>query len=90
VDEPARSERVSRFRAFVLRVAEAVDDHPEPRMDCLAELMCQTRAGESGSWLGIAPSEVKALATALAIRPPIGMIAPSPAPLTPSGLLGDR
>ena len=56
----------------------------------MAELMCQTRTGESGSWLGIAPSEVKALATALAIRPPIGMIAPSPAPLTPSGLLGDR
>jgi hypothetical protein len=48
--------------------------------------MCQTRAGESGSWFGIAPNEV----TALAIRPPIGMIAPSPAPLTPSGLLGDR
>ena len=52
--------------------------------------MCQTRAGESGSWFGIAPNEAKALATALAIRPPIGMIAPSPAPLTPSGLLGDR
>jgi len=59
-------------------------------MDCLAALMCQTRAGESGSWFGIAPNEAKALATALAIRPPIGMIAPPPAPLTPSGLLGDR
>ena len=58
--------------------------------DYLTELMCQTRAGESGSWFGIAPSETKALPTALAIRPPIGMIAPSPAPLTPSGLLGDR
>src|SRR4029077_2602151 len=34
------------------------------------------------------PSEVKSMAWA--IRPPIGMIAPSPAPLTPSGLLGDR
>ena len=52
--------------------------------------MCQTRAGESGSWFGIAPNETNGLATALAIRPPIGMIAPSPAPLTPSGLLGDR
>ena len=52
--------------------------------------MCQTRAGVSGSWLGMAPNEAKALATALAMRPPIEMIAPSPAPLTPSGLLGDR
>ena len=47
------------------------------------------RAGERGSSFGIAPNEAKALATALAITPPIGMIAPSPAPLTPSGLLGD-
>jgi len=38
--------------------------------------VCQTRAGVSGSWFGIAPNEAKALATALAIRPPIGMIAP--------------
>ena len=53
-------------------------------MDCLAELMCQTRAGESGSWFVIAPNEAKTLPTALAIRPPIGIIAPSPAPLTPS------
>ena len=30
-----------------------------------------------------------AAATALAIKPPTGMIAPSPAPLTPSGLLVD-
>src|SRR5580704_193931 len=69
---------------------QSVDGHSELPVDCLAELMCQTRAGESGSWFGIAPNEAKALATALAIRPPIGMIAPSPAPLTPSGLLGDR
>ena len=52
-----------RFRAFDRRVAEAVDGHPEPRVDCLAELMCQTRAGESGSWFGIAPNEIKALTT---------------------------
>src|SRR5215475_10081633 len=63
--------------------------HSGLAVDGLAELICQTRAGESGSWFGIAPNEPKALATALAIRPPIGMIAPSPAPLTPSGLLGD-
>src|SRR5439155_18698474 len=68
----------------------AVDGHSKLLVDCLVEPMCQTRAGESGSWFGIAPNETKALATALAIRPPIGMIAPSPAPLTPSGLLGDR
>jgi hypothetical protein len=42
----------------------------------LPELICQTRAGESSSWFGIAPNETNALATALAIRPPIGMIAP--------------
>src|ERR1700750_2002599 len=75
-----------RFGAF----GEALDGHFEVPVDCLGGLMCQTRAGESGSSWGIAPNEAKALATALAIRPPIGMIAPSPAPLTPSGLLGDR
>jgi hypothetical protein len=64
-------------------------DYPKLPVGCVAELMCQTRAGESGSWLGIAPNEARALATALAIRPPIGMIGPSPAPLTPSGLLGE-
>ena len=51
--------------------------------------MSQTRADESGSWFGMAPSEANALAAALAISPPTGMIAPSPAPLTPSGLLGE-
>src|SRR3954452_3773419 len=56
---------------------------------CLAWPIRQTRAGESGSSFGIAPDDAHALATALAIRPPIGIIAPSPAPLTPSGLLGD-
>jgi hypothetical protein len=56
----------------------------------LAHAICQTRAGESGNSFGIAPNEAKALATALAISPPTGMIAPSPAPLTPSGLLGER
>jgi len=56
--------------------------------DFLIEPKSQTRAGESGSWFGITPNEAKALATALAISPPTGMIAPSPAPLTPSGLLG--
>jgi hypothetical protein len=39
--------------------------------------------------LGSAPTEDNAAATALAIKPPTGMIAPSPAPLTPSGLLGE-
>ena len=29
------------------------------------------------------------MATALAVSPPTGMIAPSPGPLTPSGLLGE-
>src|SRR5205807_9740206 len=73
-----------------VRVAAAVDRHSKPPVDCLAVAMCQTRAGESGSWFGVAPNEANALAMALAIRPPIGIIAPPPAPLTPSGLLGDR
>ena len=80
-----RARRIGSARS----VAEA-HGYSELPVDCLAEPMCQTRAGESGSWFGIAPNEAKALATALAIRPPIGMIAPSPAPLTPSGLLGER
>jgi hypothetical protein len=54
---------------------EALDGHSELPMDCLAEPMCEMRAGESGSSFGIAPNEANALATALAIRPPIGMIA---------------
>jgi hypothetical protein len=37
--------------------------------------------GRERQLVGIAPNEAKALATALAISPPIGMIAPSPAPL---------
>jgi hypothetical protein len=48
---------------------------------------CQTRAGESGNWFGIAPNEAKALATALAINPPIGMNAPSPEPHSRAGVL---
>ena len=45
-----------------MRVAEAVDGHSELWVDYLAEPICQTWAGESGSWFGIAPNEAKALA----------------------------
>src|SRR5579862_9689001 len=69
--------------------APAIDPHSLFPTASVAGPIRHTRAGESGSWLGIAPNERKAFATALAIRPPTGMIAPSPAPLTPSGLLGD-
>ena len=58
---------------------DRVEGQSELPVACLPELMCQTRAGESGSWFGIAPNEARALAMALAIRPPIGMIGPSPA-----------
>jgi hypothetical protein len=34
-----------------VRVAEAVESHSELPVDCLVAPMCQTRAGESGSWL---------------------------------------
>ena len=49
--------------------------------DFLTDPISQTRAGENGSWFGITPNEAKAFATALAISPPTGIIAPSPAPL---------
>src|SRR5262245_64666282 len=49
-----------------------------------------TRGGDSGSSRGSTPSEPSAAATALAITPPTGMMPPSPAPLAPSGLLGER
>jgi hypothetical protein len=55
-----------------VRVVETVDGHSKILVDCLAEPMCQR--AESGRWFGVAPNEAKALATALAIRPPIGMI----------------
>src|SRR5215468_2027567 len=46
--------------------------HAELSVACLTEpMICQTRAGESGSWFGIAPNEASALATAFAIDPPI-------------------
>jgi hypothetical protein len=51
--------------------------------------MSRTRAGESGNSFGIAPNETKAFATTLAINPLDRMITPSPAPLTPSGSLGE-
>jgi hypothetical protein len=51
--------------------------------------MRHTRAGESGKAVGIAPNDASALATALAIKAPVGMIVPSPAPFAPSGLLGE-
>jgi anthranilate 1,2-dioxygenase large subunit len=46
-----------------------------------AEGESDTAEIENGSWFGITPNEAKAFATALAISPPTGMIAPSPAPL---------
>src|SRR5207249_4805682 len=45
-----------------------------------------TRCGLSGSWVTSTPS---ASATALAIAPPTAAVPPSPAPFTPSGLIGD-
>ena len=49
----------------------------------------QTAGGESGNSCGCTPNEESALATALAITPPTGMMPPSPAPLAPSGLIGE-
>src|SRR2546423_1330277 len=46
-------------------------------------------AGESGRSRGETPNCCSASATALAITPPTGMMPPSPAPLAPSGLIGE-
>ena len=54
----------------------------------LADELPDARGGR-GSSRGCTPSEPSAAPTALAITPPTGMTPPSPAPLAPSGLLGD-
>src|SRR5260370_20282446 len=54
-----RARRIGSARS----VAEA-HGYSELPVDCLAEPMCQTRAGESGSWFGIAPNDAQALPTA--------------------------
>src|SRR5690242_7265995 len=50
---------------------------------------CQTALGVSGRSRGSTPNELSASATALATTPPTEMMPPSPAPLAPSGLIGD-
>src|SRR5204862_3576911 len=47
------------------------------------------RGGVSGSSRGSTPSGASAAATALAMTPATGMMPPSPAPLAPSGLVGE-
>ena len=64
-------------------IMRSFEDSGTDRPPVVVHTYAELGAGESGSWFGIAPNEAKALATALAISPPIGMIAPSPAPLTP-------
>src|SRR6476661_8674283 len=54
-----------------------------------ARISSHTRGGDSGRSRGSTPSEPSAAATALAMTPPTGMMPPSPAPLAPSGLVGD-
>ena len=46
-------------------------------------------AGVSGSSRGWTPNEPSALATAFAMMPPAEIMPPSPAPLAPSGLIGE-
>src|SRR5580704_6051563 len=50
---------------------------------------CHTRDGDSGRSRGSTPRDESASATALAITPPTEMMPPSPAPLAPSGLIGE-
>jgi len=55
----------------------------------LSSIRRQSREGESGRSRGSTPRECNAAATAFAIRPPTGIVPPSPAPFAPSGLCGD-
>src|SRR5262249_59374612 len=56
---------------------------------CAACTSSQMRVGVSGSSRGCTPSVPSALAMALAMTPPAAMMPPSPAPLAPSGLIGE-
>src|ERR1700732_3256378 len=67
----------------------AIEPLDPERQHVAVESERQHSKGGSGNWLGNAPNDANAFATALAISPPTRMIAPSPAPLTPSGLLGE-
>src|SRR5262249_143341 len=63
-----------------------------PRYDrdaCPAWISAQILGGVSGRSRGSTPHARSADAIALAIAPPTGMTPPSPAPLAPSGLLGE-
>src|SRR5262249_51125653 len=64
--------------------AERDEDLPRP-----ASTISQIRCGVSGSSRGSTPNALSALATAFATMPPAEMMPPSPAPLAPSGLMGD-
>src|ERR1700730_14886790 len=50
---------------------------------------CHTRDGDTGRYRGSPPRDEDASAPALAIAPPTEMMPPSPAPLAPSGLIGE-
>ena len=45
--------------------------------------------GDSGKSRGWTPNDCSAFATAFAMQPPAATMPPSPAPLAPSGLIGD-
>src|SRR6516165_3797103 len=62
----------------------------DPNSACRASrTRCHTREGVSGSSRGSTQNAASALASALAMTPPTGMMPPSPAPLAPSGLIGE-
>src|SRR5450432_2833265 len=64
--------------------------HPGYEGGCFASrISSHTRGGVSGKARGSAPNGRNAAATAFATAPPTGMMPPSPAPLAPSGLLGE-
>src|SRR4030095_10453791 len=64
---------LSKMRRRGLNSSELADNqasHLSQSENSLTDPITQTRAGESGSWFGIAPNERKGLPTAVSISPP--------------------
>ena len=57
--------RVSGLQMLVIGMVSAAAGYGVPT-DFSIDAICHTRAGESGSWFGMAPNDAKAFATALA------------------------
>src|SRR5579883_1842356 len=80
----------SRYHASNYARIDHLVNHSAACLVCRAALIIShTRGGDSGSSRGSTPKSASAFATALAMTPPAAIMPPSPAPLAPSGLIGD-